>query len=69
VPQSTIDCVNGELKAISSAAHSRDGIGKKTCGEYIKLDDKRELLSVNTRQNMVLQLPFNILKQTNVSQT
>jgi len=39
--QSTIDCVNRELKAISSAAHSRDGVGKKTRGEYIKLDEER----------------------------
>jgi len=38
--QSTIDCVNRELKAISSTTHSRDGVGTKTCGEYIKLDDE-----------------------------
>ena len=56
--QSTID----ELKAISSAAH----VWKKTSGEYIKLGD--EEWATATLKNMVLQLPFNILKQINVSQ-
>ena len=37
VSQSTIDCANKELKAISSATHSQ--VGKKH-GEYMKLDDE-----------------------------